>query len=611
MNPDIPNKNTGDQFTADELNKIVASIYSKADDTNPTLSQRISTNTAAIAGAISGFRGFLMIADPEPTVDGVYFPLESGVYVNEDNISVDLNAGSVQLLRSNGNWAKQVTPITLTDYVPKTDFIPVQNQVTNLVSAISVDGSNLLNIVDAAGNIGLQLTSSAVLRAFQIVAGLITPTAINMGSSTLSANDDYLFVITDINGWIGWAIKKDLTILQYTPGNAAPIPSADVRVKPFDGQSLSLGTNSVADTTTTTPGVYTFNAGPIVPDADAGYVSLRLSTSVGTECPSEASTRMARQSLFDLGVFPVGSPYIQDYILYNPGAGGVPIVSLRKGTASYTRLLKGLTRAKALSDGAFKTSNMPAFEWMQGEGNILDNTTKDSYKSQMVGLYNEVNADAKLTFGQLFDCKMLTYQTASHLHYGGTTAVALAQLENSLAGINIYMAAAMYPYDYGVDTLHMANAEQYERVGALFGHVYSMIVDFGIDWKPIYPNSWIISGTVLEVKFDVPVLPLVLDTTIVVDPGNYGFRLFDGSNTEITINSVVLTRPDTIKIIAAATVSAGCTLTYAINGTAPNTGRTLGARGCLRDSQGDTVIYDPTGKNYKLHNWTPIFQQTL
>ena len=147
-------------------------------------------------------------------------------------------------------------------------------------------------------------------------------------------------------------------------------------------------------------------------------------------------------------------------------------------------------------------------------------------------------------------------------------------------------------------------------MGAYIGLVHKRVLVDGQDWKPVHPISHVKQGRILEVKFHVPVQPLVFDTSHIALNTNYGFSLVDSSNNAIAISSVSITQGDTVKIIAATPIPAGSKLRYAWSpSTSPN--RTTGPRGNLRDSQGNDLIFDPTGINKPMHNWTPIFEYII
>ncbi|MCB9870760.1 MAG: hypothetical protein H6837_12955 [Planctomycetes bacterium] len=73
-----------------------------------------------------------------------------------------------------------------------------------------------------------------------------------------------------------------------------------------------------------------------------------------------------------------------------------------------------------------------------------------------------------------------------------------------------------------------------------------------------------LEGAQITVRFHVPETPLVLDTTSVVDPGNFGFEYTDSSPTPPRIRKVSLVDEDTIRIeLDAAPTAAAKFVRYA------------------------------------------------
>ena len=103
----------------------------------------------------------------------------------------------------------------------------------------------------------------------------------------------------------------------------------------------------------------------------------------------------------------------------------------------------------------------------------------------------------------------------------------------------------------------------------------------------------------------VPVPPLVMDTTLVSDPGKNGFAWADDGPSTPTIESVVITGPDTVVItLSAAPTGAKPRLRYAFTGVSGALGGpTTGPRGNLRDSDAT-----PSPEGYKLYNWCVHFE---
>ena len=112
-------------------------------------------------------------------------------------------------------------------------------------------------------------------------------------------------------------------------------------------------------------------------------------------------------------------------------------------------------------------------------------------------------------------------------------------------------------------------------------------------------------------KFFVPVPPLALDTKTILDPGNYGFSLVNGLGEPLEIKSVTLNGRDAVRIITSSDPS-GCHLRYGmtLKEKLPSGPRT-GARGCLRDSQGEKVKTRIQDVVYRMDNWCPFFDYPL
>ena len=204
--------------------------------------------------------------------------------------------------------------------------------------------------------------------------------------------------------------------------------------------------------------------------------------------------------------------------------------------------------------------------------------------------------------------KMISYQTGCHKYYGKAYPfIALAQLQASKDYDNIFMACPTYQFAYLVDNLHLPAASS-KKLGFYYGLAYKRIVVDGEDWKPLMPISKTVQGKLALVKFNVPMGRLAIDTTTVTANTNYGFNLFDAGGAEVTITSVEITGPDTVKIVSPVNITAGFKLQYAFYGTG-TTGSSNGPRGNLRDTQGDTIVFDPTGLNFPAHNWCVMFEE--
>jgi hypothetical protein len=156
--------------------------------------------------------------------------------------------------------------------------------------------------------------------------------------------------------------------------------------------------------------------------------------------------------------------------------------------------------------------------------------------------------------------------------------------------------------------LHLNNASS-RWMGEYYAKAYKTVVVDGQEWTPLKPSTITLAGAVLTVKFDVPAPPLVLDTTLVSNPGNYGFEYTDDSASPPAISTVAVTGSTTVTItLSAAPTGANKRLRYAYTGIPGNAGGpTTGPRGNLRDSDATTTsLYGNTLYNWCVHFDKPV-----
>ena len=143
------------------------------------------------------------------------------------------------------------------------------------------------------------------------------------------------------------------------------------------------------------------------------------------------------------------------------------------------------------------------------------------------------------------------------------------------------------------------------RVPDLFKEGRHVFLEGGT-WEPLRPVQASRTGDRIRVRFHVPEPPLVFDTTLVSDPGNFGFEFLDDSGATPTIRSVQLLDEDTIEIRLSATPksTAAKFVAYAFTGIPGNAaGPRTGARGNLRDSDDSRSRH-----GNKLYNWCVHFE---
>jgi hypothetical protein len=595
--------NVGYRFGGDGLLSLVNLLASSITSTD-ILAKKVKTETLDMTGTTT-------LRDEPSLVWGAEDELGNLLF------SIDLES----LLRIKSIWATTVNGVELAsdpDYsYAETDE---QGNLSFFVQKGYVGADRVNANTLSVGNIGLQAdgTGGLLFRNLKTGAVLLNLSGegviseLNVAVNSWDANPVSL---ADANGNIGGGTNRNGQALGQRSTSAVGLP-ADVIHLPKFGQSLSVGAfGTPLQSTAAESYLIGFNKGPLMADYDADatrYNSLKPLVEVNTETGCFALASMFKRALAIGGYVLNDTDHRLELLSAAAGFSGATVQELSKGGAHYQRLLDTISNGKRLANQAGKTYNMPGLFYMQGEQDV--NTDPAVWAGLLRQLRRDLITDLKtLNPTQTNEPFFLTYQLAFHNRANETGVyprIALKYLELGLTEPGFYLGPTMYPYDYA-DDVHLANGLEYVKVNALAGYIEKRIIVDGVDWKPVHIRDWVVDGNILQLRFHVPVLPLVFDTATVTDPGNKGFRLFSSAGAEQTINSVSIIRPDTVKIVTANPVAMGMKLTYAINGTPGKSGRTQGSRGCLRDSQGDAIIYQPGGLNLPLHNWTPIFEQIL
>ncbi|PAT63915.1 sialate O-acetylesterase [Psychrobacter sp. JB193] len=290
------------------------------------------------------------------------------------------------------------------------------------------------------------------------------------------------------------------------------------------------------------------------------------------------------------------------------GYGATAIAGLSKGTINYNVGVAQSKRYREYASARGDSCLTQFMLWVQGEADISTGLSKDAYKTALNKLLDDYQTDINQSALKPI---MLTYQVSSHTKRtpNSTPDIAYAQLECANENPYIKMVCATYPMTY-YDGVHMV-ANSYKWMGAYFGKVIDwMLENKRTDWKPLQPEKVMRTGKVVTVIFHVPEGQLVLDTTMVTNPGNYGFTVKDALGNNLTISSVSLKGDNRVNIVLSAIPTSDVTVTYALGTTGADAGYNTGARGNLRDSD-DTIsnTLDENGNPYSLYNWCVLFSK--
>ena len=600
----------------DEFPNAAANAAAAAESATQAANEAMSAATAvdlafAEATAAQAARtGAEAARDAAQLSAGVYATTAAGLAAttNGQYFSVPSGASSEYLILYQNSSG---TAVEIKRYPAAAALDPLQN--TN---------NSIFAVEDADGNMGVSVESS-----FRVTANGAVETSSHQTSKQVHR---YRWAVADNDGNIAIGVNDSGQLV--ADFSFAPIPSSYKTGGTYDyevnhvfnyGQSLSVGQAAPAISTTQSYDNLMFVRGMRpqydYPAETAAQWYASLQPAIEAQSPTQSI--LAETPSMGTGDSIKERILVEDGLAYNsmsyqlllsaPGYGATNISQLSKGTTHYNRMVEQAQYGLALANAANKTYAVQAVTWTQGESDYISGTTQAAYVTALNTLIADINTDIKAATGQTKNIPVIGYQIASHKVYSRTTPnIALGQLEVEGSNPLVYIATPMYHFAYaGAADAHLTNVSS-RWLGAYYGLAYKRIVIDGVDWKPLKPLSSMKQGKTAVIKFHVPVGRLVLDTTLVAANTNYGFELVDSVGAALTISSIAVIGPDTVKVVAAATIPAGAKLRYAWSGSG-TVGSSDGPRGNLRDTQGDSIVFDPTGINKPMHNWCVIFELSL
>jgi hypothetical protein len=289
------------------------------------------------------------------------------------------------------------------------------------------------------------------------------------------------------------------------------------------------------------------------------------------------------------------------------GIGGQPYTVLRKGTAAYANGMAQVTAGAMLAAAASETYTVRAVAVIHGESD--HGGGNQSYDLNLLEWQSDYEADVRALTLQTAPVPMFTDQMSSFTALGAATStIPIQQLAAAAARPDrIFIVAPKYMLGYVADGVHLTGDGE-RMLGEYYAKAWHRVLVEGEPWVPLSPREVQREGAVITVDFNVPAPPLVLDTTLVTDPGAFGFAFTDTSGASPTITSVELVDEDTVSItLSAAPTGGNKRLRYAMTGNVgAAAGPTTGARGNLRDSDAT-----PSLAGYALFNWCVHFEQAV
>lgn len=523
---------------------------------------------------------------------------------------------------NNGDWQWNGSVFTKSSYDPVSqskDYVDVK--VVEIADSVKLKKSNDPSIIPILADSEGKALAYYDMESDKFVAGGLLESAFNMIPQLKKYEDDqYISVLCDAQGkvLIGWDKYADKLVGVDFPNtqqkNYKYFPekpkSLGVNHILSYGQSLSVGATATTILSTTQPySNLTFNTGPrqdtsatsIVPLVEqANNPSSDGYTNRGETHCSGMANYASRSMMLEAGVAP------QNHVIFasTAGHGGYTIDQLKKGSAWYSVLIDHVNKAKSLNAG--KSYHVPVVPWIQGENNAVSGglqTSYAEYKSKLSQLQIDVDSDVKAITAQTDPVRFITYQ----MSYAARTwsDIAKAQLDLARENDNFMLATPMYHFPYATDNIHLTNVG-YKWMGAYFGRAYKQYMVEGRKPDFINPISAQIDGNRIVIKFDVPTLPLQIDTTSLARTTNNGFKVMNGSS-EIAITNVSASE-DTVILLLSSAPSGSVQVRYALDYLGVGLTITGGASGNLRDSTTDAI--EIAGVEKPLYHVCPHFELT-
>lgn len=415
---------------------------------------------------------------------------------------------------------------------------------------------------------------------------------------------------------IGYDTVEDKAIIAgYEPSNAKfPKPAMDNAFEEkllsaavnhflFYGQSLSIGATATAILSTAQPySNLTFNSGVRTDTVATGVMPLveawnNTSSNRGeTSCSGAANYVSRSLALGDI------NPSSHVIFASTAGQGGTPIADLVKGSTRYAYMLGQVTKARDLAGPDFKVQLVA---WLQGETDLDQDKSYESYKSALEQLQIDMNVDIKAITGQTDDIRLVTYQCSYKAQISKN--IALAQLHLAQENPNFYFSTPTYRIPYYTDNTHLTNVG-YKLIGAYFGKIYRSVVIDNKNPGLLSPKLAVYQGKTITVSFDVPQLPLRFETSEMGVTTDYGFKVTDSSGNKLNIDSIEV-GIDTVKITLENNVPSDAKVRYALDYLAAGALISSGGCGNLCDSSAEVVTI--SDKDYTLFNACPSFELTV
>lgn len=527
---------------------------------------------------------------------------------------------------------KIISSVTKWDRIPHSDL--ALTKAINLETIIKTADNGDLIVQDGLLNIGLILQADGTFKVSQVVSSdfkfmesgeLLSDHITDLKSLklTLSLSNDGYLRVQDSNGNVGLELDPtgDLRIksidvlssanmpLSFKPNYVFPL--TDIVFAPSYGQSNSNGGGEARvitslqkyDSLVPVGGTFVGTGGDM-----SSFIPFIETT---TESPLGGAFEKINEIIESKNYIDYDKKEFQ-LIGTLPGQGGVAIAGLSKGTTPYNRLVAQIHQLSTTALINKKTFSMPFMFFTQGETDIVDGTTYASYKTAFEQLIADIQADTKDLLPKnnklFFIGYQVSYTTAA---LKDLNVISKAHLDEGLSNPYYVCSGPVYHMDYtteGALNIHLT-PESRRIYGAYLARAADQTLRGG-KFLPLHPINLFVEGNTLIVTYHVPIGALVLDTTLVPNPGNYGFKVLNSVGGVLSLSNI-RTEDNRLLIDCSASPLGGKFMCARDTGADlydnGNGSKKLADRSCLRDCAGDYDRFD----NYPLHNWAAISYLTI
>lgn len=287
------------------------------------------------------------------------------------------------------------------------------------------------------------------------------------------------------------------------------------------------------------------------------------------------------------------------------GVGGRTIAELSKGgsTPAYINGLKELNKAVEIASKYAQSITCYAFTWTQGEqdrGGTLFNEYRDALIT-LIDNYRNDYAEILPSGNPQLHC-IIDQMSASTKGEGSDIELAQYAVAEQLDYAHISTPKYFMPYS---KNLHL-KPKWYSILGEYQARCYDALFISKTDWQPLKPLSINNVDNIVDITFNVPTPPLLLDTSTIEQATSYGFEFYDDGGAVIT--DVAIVAEDTVRLTLDKNPTTNKVVAYAHNGIELPNGSHSGAWGNLHDSDNTPSLTD---SNIKLHNWCLTFKEQI